>query len=277
MRGSSAAVQGTDSSMDQPWASTLPGNSSTKGNLNRATRWILKPRHKTAPYTDRAGRKKPIVRRFALLILFAACICPAIHAQDKDEISCYSYREDNAAQKKKLWDGYEISLGPSRNPDDVEFKCTAAIYNSAGRVVFRTKGFSVVFDQELTGEDFDGDGKPDVVFRADTGGGQHCCWGYVIYSLAPKPHKLFEIAMEGRVDFDKDKDGQMVIWQRAGGPAGFTSMAGRPFAAKVLRVREGKLVDVTQEYCGTKDQRLERGYVAPEDLKKLANTGERNF
>ncbi len=217
------------------------------------------------------------MRRFALLILFAACICPAIHAQDKDEISCYSYREDNAAQKKKLWDGYEISLGPSRNPDDVEFKCTAAIYNSAGRVVFRTKGFSVVFDQELTGEDFDGDGKPDVVFRADTGGGQHCCWGYVIYSLAPKPHKLFEIAMEGRVDFDKDKDGQMVIWQRAGGPAGFTSMAGRPFAAKVLRVREGKLVDVTQEYCGTKDQRLERGYVAPEDLKKLANTGERNF
>src|SRR5260370_35620158 len=91
MRGPSAAVQGTDSSMDPPWASTLPGNSSTKGNLNRATRWILKPRHKTAPYTDRAGRKKPIVRRFALLILFAACICPAIHAQDKDEISCYSY------------------------------------------------------------------------------------------------------------------------------------------------------------------------------------------
>ncbi len=218
------------------------------------------------------------MRRTALLVFLAACICPALHAQDsQDEISCYSYRDNNDAQKKKLWDGYEISLGPSRNPDEVEFKCTAAIYNSAGHVVFRTNGFSVVFDQDLTGEDFDGDGKPDVVFRTDTGGGQHCCWGYLMYSLSPKPHKLFEIAMEGRVDFEKDKDGKMVIWERVSVPGEFTSMAGRPFAAKVLRVRESKLVDVTPEFCGTKDVRLERGFLAPEDIRKLGNQEERNF
>jgi hypothetical protein len=215
------------------------------------------------------------VRRIVFLLLFAACICPSLHAQDdQDGIACYSYRDKNDGYKKKLWDGYEISLGPSKNPDDVETKCTAAIYSSAGRVVFRTSGFNVVFDQDLTGQDFDGDGKPEVVFRTDTGGGQHCCWGYVIYSLAPKPHKLFEIPMEGRVDFEKDKDGKMVIWERVSVPGEFTSMAGRPFAEKVLRVREGKLVDVTPEYCGTKDVRLERGYLAPEDLKKLATAGE---
>jgi len=217
------------------------------------------------------------VRRVAFLLFFAACICPSLHAQDNDEISCYADRDGNAPQKKKLWDGYEISLGPARNAAETESACTAAIYNSAGRVVFRTNGFNVVFDQDLTGEDFDGDGRPEVVFRTDTGGGQHCCWGYVIFSLSPKPHKLFEIAMEGRVDFEKDKDGKMVIWQRLGGPADFTSMAGRPFVAKVSRVREGKLVDVTQEYCGRKDERLERGYVAPEDLKKLATTGEQGY
>ncbi len=216
------------------------------------------------------------MRRIVLLLLLAACVCPPLQAQDdQNEIACYSYRDGNAAQKKKLWDGYEISLGPSRGSDELEFKCTAAIYNSAGRVVFRTKGFNVVFDQDLTGEDFDGDGKPDVVFRTDTGGGNHCCWGYVIFSLSPKPHKLFEIAMEGRVDFEKDKDGKMVIWERVSVPGAFaTSMAGRPFAAKVMRVKEGKLVDVTPEYCGTKDVRLERGYLAPEDLKKLATAGE---
>jgi hypothetical protein len=215
------------------------------------------------------------VRRIVLLLLFTACVCPSLHAQnDQSEIACYSYRDKNDAYKKKLWDMYEISLGPSKNPDDVETKCTAAIYNSAGRVVFRTSGFNVVFEQELTGKDFDGDGKQDVVFRTDTGGGNHCCWGYVIFSLSPKPHKLFEIPMEGRVDFEKDKDGKMVIWERVSVPGDFTSMAGRPFAAKVMRVKEGKLVDVTPEYCGTKDERFERGYIKPEDLKKLETAGE---
>jgi hypothetical protein len=215
------------------------------------------------------------VRRIALLILFAAFRCPTLHAQAQDnEISCYSNRESNPAQKKKLWDGYEISLGPARNGAENDTPCTAAIYNSAGHVVFRTSGFNVVFDQDLTGQDFDGDGKPDVVFRTDTGGGNHCCWGYVILSLSPKPHKLFEIAMEGRVDFEKDKDGKMVIWERVSVPGGATSMAGRPFAEKVMKVREGKLVDVTPEYCGTKDVRFERPYLTPEDLKRLATEGE---
>jgi hypothetical protein len=218
------------------------------------------------------------VRRTALLILLAACLSPSLHAQDQDRdtISCYSNRESNPAQKKKLWDGYEISLGPARNGVESETPCTAAIYNGSGHVVFRTSGFNVVFDQVLTGQDFDGDGKPDVVFRTDTGGGNHCCWGYVIFSLSPKPHKLFEIAMEGRVDFEKHKDGKMVIWEIVGVPGDFTTMAGRPFAAKVMKVEEGKLVDVTPEYCGTKDVRLERGYLGPDDLKKLASWGEQD-
>lgn len=177
--------------------------------------------------------------------------------------------------REKLWDGYEISLGPVANPEEVENKCTAAIYNRAGRVVFRTNGFNVVFDEDLTGEDFDGDGKPDVVFRTDTGGGMHCCWGYIVFSLSPKPRKLFEIAMEGAVDFQKDKDGKMVIWKRTGGPFGATSMARRPFAEKVLRFREGKLVDATPEFCGkilsdeTEDFRIAKRVVTPENLKKL--------
>ena len=217
------------------------------------------------------------MRRITLFIFFAACICPALYAQDKNEIACYSYHETNTPKKEKLWEGYEISLGPARNAADTDFVCTAAIYNSAGRVVFRTSGYNVVFDKDLTGEDFDGDGKPEVVFRTDTGGGNHCCWGYVIFSLSPKPHKLFEIAMEGRVDFDKDKDGKMVIWKRVSVPGEFTSMASRPFAAKVMRVKEAKLVDVTPEYCGTKDERLERGYIKPEDLKKLETASEQGL
>jgi len=220
------------------------------------------------------------MRRVLLLLICAVCFSPLLRAQKlKDDISCYSDRKDNAPHKKKLWEGYEISLGPSRDPEAVEEKCTAAIYNSTGRVVFRTSGFNVVFDEEQTGKDFDGDGKPEVVFRTDTGGGMHCCWGYLVYSLSPKPHKLFEIAMEGRVDFEKDKVGKMVIWKRTAGPYGFTSNARTPFAEKVLRVREGKLVDGTPEFCGKilsdefEDYQADQRLLTPENLKKLETTG----
>ena len=220
------------------------------------------------------------MHRLAFLMLLAPFLSPLAQAQEpKDPIACFHYRKDNPPYKKKLWDGYEISLGPSSNPDAVEDKCTAAIYNAGGKVVFRTNGFSVVFDEQVTGKDFDGDGKPEVVFRTDSGGGMHCCWAYVVFSLSPKPHKLFEIDMQGRVDFEKDKDGKMVIWKRAAGPYGFTSMARTPFGEKVLRVRNGKLVDATPEFCGkilsdeSEDYHADQVWLAPDNLKKLETTG----
>lgn len=234
------------------------------------------------------------MRRLAPLFLpaaipFVIALTPALstttaHAQKTpDEIACYDYRQDNPPFKRNLWDGYEISLGSSRNPEAVEDKCTAAIYNSAGEVVFRTNGFSVVFDQQVTGRDFDGDGKPEVVFRTDSGGGMHCCWAYIVFSLSPRPHKLFEIDMQGRVDFEKDKDGKMMIWQRTGGPMEFTSMAGRPFAEKVFRVQGDKLVDATAEFCGRifsegmEDYRIEKRLLTPENLQKLDHAGETGY
>jgi hypothetical protein len=219
------------------------------------------------------------VHRTIGLLLLAVCFSLTLQAQTtEDKISCYR-ESDNHPHRKKLWDGYEISLGPSRNPEAVEEKCTGAIYNSAGQVVFRTNGYSVVFDEQQTGKDFDGDGKPEVVFRTDTGGGNHCCWAYIIFSLSPKPHKLFEIPMGGRVNFEKDKDGKMLIWKTTAGPYGFTSMARNPFGEQVLRVREGKLVDATPEFCGkilsaeSEDYQAEQQLLTPENLKKLRATG----
>ena len=182
----------------------------------------------------------------------AACISPAISGQSMlPKFSCYAAGTPSESRSiaKKLWDGYEISLGPAKNREGGGDECTAAIYNGAGRVVFRTTGFNVIFDEKNTGRDFDGDGKPEVVFMTDTGGGNHCCWAYNVISLSPKPHKLFDIDAPGAVQFEKDSAGEMLVWQRTPGPYGFTSMARAPFAEKVFRVREGKLVDSTPEFC----------------------------
>ena len=198
----------------------------------------------------------------------------------RQEVSCWSMKADNRAWKKKLWDGYEVSLGPTpQAADNPDQACTGAIYNRAGRVVFRTTGFGVIFDDKETGQDFDGDGKPEVVFKTDTGGGNHCCWAYNVISLSPTPHKLFDIDEPGAVQFEKDRQGHMVIWQRNAGPYGFTAMADAPFAEKVFTVQASKLVDATPEFCSrifsdqNEDYRSWNRNLTPENVAKLQSTG----
>lgn len=212
---------------------------------------------------------------FLFLLFFASCVALSC-AQDDNKIACYSYPKTTESFKKKLWDGYEISLGPARNAsggggDD----CTAAIYNAAGKVVFRTTGFGVIFDEDHTGMDFDGDGKGEVVFKTDEAGGAHCCWIYNVVSLAPKPHKLFDVGEGAAVDFVKEKDGRVTIWDRVGGTYEYTSGAARPFAERALRVQSGKLADVTPEFCDKLLSPANPDYDAwtraltPENIKKL--------
>jgi hypothetical protein len=169
------------------------------------------------------------------------------------QIACRAYPKTAQSFKRKLWDGYEISLGPAANAsggggDD----CTAAIYNSQARVVYRTTGFNVTFDENLTGRDFDGDGHPEVVFQTDSGGGNHCCWEYNVISLYPSPHKLFDIDQQGAVEFEVSTatQGKMVIWKRVEAPEIVdSSMADRAFAERVYRVINGKMADSTPEFC----------------------------
>jgi hypothetical protein len=190
----------------------------------------------------------------------------------KPEIACRAYPPTTESFKRKLWDGYEISLGPIRNTEATEDVCTAAIYNREGKVVYRTSGFNVTFDQDFTGQDFDGDGKPDVVFQTDTGGGMGCCWEYNVISLDPKPHKLFDVA---GARFAKDAQGKMLVWIRTTGPMGFTSMAQAPYAERVYRVQEGKLVEATENFCGrifstqNPDFREWTSYLTAEDIQEI--------
>ena len=219
------------------------------------------------------------MRRILFAILVVSSLAPTLRAQDMlGKISCHASsvtKPQNVPHTKKLWDGYEISLGPARISEGGGDECTGAIYNSAGHVVFRTTGFSVIFDENHTGQDFDGDGKPEVVFITDTGGGNHCCWAYNVISLSPKAHKLFDIDAAAAVRFEKDSHRKMVIWQRSAGPYGFTSMARAPFAEKVFRVREGKLVDATPEFCSrifsdeNEDYRAWNSGLTPEKIKRL--------
>jgi hypothetical protein len=200
---------------------------------------------------------------------------------DQPEVACRAYPKTTQSYKRKLWDGYEISLGPAANSEGGGDECTAAIYNKTGRVVYRTTGFNVTFNEMLTGQDFDGDGHPEVVFQTDTGGGNSCCWEYNVISLFPRPHKLFDIAEDGADQFEKDPAGKMVIWTRVEAPDVFSGpMSGRPFAERVFRVRDGKMVDATPEFCGrifsdqNGDFRVWSTDLTPENLRRLESVAQ---
>lgn len=214
--------------------------------------------------------------RLLLFALLAASFLASAFAQDDGKIACYAFPKTTESYKKKLWDGYEISLGPARNAAETDGRdCTAAIYNRAGKVVFRTTGFGVILDAEHTGMDFDGDGKGEVVFATDVAGGAHCCWVYNVVSLVPKPHRLFDVGQGAAVDFVKDDQGKMVIWERVGGPTGYTSGAQRPYAERAYRVRDGKLADATPEFsaklfsAGAQDYDEWTRVLTPTNIKKL--------
>jgi hypothetical protein len=238
-------------------------------------------RPEASPETYTAAMRAGLLAILSMLSAGTPCLAqtaPPLISRSigRGEVSCRAYPPTTQSYKRKLWDGYEISLGPAANSTDGGDNCTAAIYNKEGHVVYRTTGFNVTFDENLTGQDFDGDGHGEVVFETDTGGGNHCCWGYNVISLYPKPHKLFDIDEEGADQFEKDASGRMVIWKRVGAPDVFNGpIAGRPFAQRVYRVRDGKLVDATPEFCERifGDQspynRLWTAELSPENVEKF--------
>jgi hypothetical protein len=186
------------------------------------------------------------IRPAQALTIFTAILATGT-ARAQAEIACRANPPTTESSKRKLGDGYRISLGPIRDTEAAEDVCTAAIYNREGKVVYRTSGFNVTFEQEFTGQDFDGDGKPEVVFQTDTGGGMGCCREYNVISLYPKPHKLFDVY---GVRFEKNEQGKGSCAGVQRVPWGFTSMAQAPYAERVYRVQGGKLVEVTQDFCG---------------------------
>ena len=218
------------------------------------------------------------------ILAIAAMVIPVYGAVAQeyhpgDPGTCWANSKDkNQPFKKNLWDGYEVSLGPVKD-GEAEEGCTAAIYRADGKVVYRTTGFNVLFDEQHTGMDFDGDGKPEVVFRTDTGGGNACCWASNIITLSPKPHKLFDIpGYYPRLE--KDVQGKMIIWTTQAGPYGWTSSAMAPAADRAWRVKDGKMVDVTPEFCGRLSGSGDRGEdwqhpkaLTPEGLRKLQAQG----
>lgn len=225
----------------------------------------------------------------ALCILFLSALSWPQSAGERQHIAKnrrgeYLYCASTDASSKRVWSrigsGYEILVEPTSHfGEHAEQSCKAALYNRRGKVVFRTIGYSTRVEK-TTGMDFDGDRAPDIVFVTDTGGGMHCCWEYEAVSLRANPHVLFRYTPAGGAAIKKGKDGKAILWSSEGGYSDATDEADRPFATMVLQYINGKLTDVTPQYCsqivkpGSPTDRLLREGLTRDEIEKFSASSD---
>ena len=180
-----------------------------------------------------------VLAGFLLIAAFA-------QAPDK-EVACWAERPAPPSHIQ-IQGGYTLTFGAARGADSaaVEFGCSVEVRNQSGRVVYRSDGFNTRLHR-ASGRDVDNDGHPDLILGTDTGGGNRCCWRYAVLSLTPAPHV---IAKFDNPSFTSDDNGRTVIWttQAFYGLQGAT-MAESPAIVAAHQFRNGRVVEVTLEFC----------------------------
>ena len=170
--------------------------------------------------------------------------------------------------RKALWDGHEISITVEGNPDDADASCDAKIYDQSGKVVYEAQGNTgagFILDP-ATGMDIGGDGSPDVVLlngapAADNPGD----WEIQVISLKPQPHLVFKFEQNSDgADFERDSQGRVALWTSYNWFARLQNSyeipnAERPHVQRVYRPTNGKLAEVTPDYC----VEIEKGLFIP--------------
>jgi hypothetical protein len=195
---------------------------------------------------------------------------PAVQAQSalqrggEPELDCEPPFHDEVG-KKDLWDGHAISISVDGNPDDPDASCDAKIYDKFGKVVYQAEGHTgpgFILDPS-TGMDIGADGSPDVVLlngapAADNPGD----WEIQVISLRPQPHLVFTFGQNSpSAGFARDSQGRIALWTGYDWFAALQNSYGipnaeRPHVERVYRFTDGKLTDVTPDYCVEIEHRL---------------------
>ncbi len=177
-----------------------------------------------------------------LALLLAAGLA---QSADPPERACWGTRPA-AAQRVQTEQGYTIELASEAANADPEAACRIVVTDSKGNVVYRNEGYNTRIHPD-SGRDVDNDGHPDLILGTDTGGGNRCCWSYVVFSLEPSPHVVTTLDNPA---FTSDSGGRTVIWLTTAF-YGFdgASMAESPSVVAAHQFRSGTMTDITPEYC----------------------------
>ena len=150
--------------------------------------------------------------------------------------------------------GFTIEVRPEINPEYMN--CFATVWSPKGDAIFEINDYGMDI-ASISGKDINGDGRPEVVIEAFSGGA-HCCWTDYIVSLGQSPRLIAKIESTHGVGYkDLDADGVMEIQLRDGSFDYFHSTyVDSPHPLLILRLEGNEFRDVGAEFQEIYDKKL---------------------
>jgi len=148
---------------------------------------------------------------------------------------------------ENLWDGYKIEI--SAAPSGAPAQCRATLQSTDGKVLFEVTGAEALVNP-ISGNDINGDGKPDVVIETHRTGGQ-CCYTYSILTPGENPPLVRQITTTPELVFeDRDNNGKIEISTRDFAFVGIEGLgeSDSPRPLVVFRLRGNTLYNVSASY-----------------------------
>jgi hypothetical protein len=159
---------------------------------------------------------------------------------------------------------------PPHGKERFEFRCLGTITPPQGVRRTIAKDWTMAVDP-ISGNDVNGDGKPDVVFAGHTSGAR-CCYEYWIASLTRSPRLIKKIRSPLQAKFEKNADGSVEIRI----PDAAFQFFMLPFEDAVtpmvfFRLEGDKIVDVGSQHQHEYDEQISkvRSEIKPDELEKF--------
>ena len=157
---------------------------------------------------------------------------------------------------ENLWDGYKIEIAAA--PSGAPAQCRATLQSADGKVLFEVTGAEALVNA-ISGNDINGDGKPDVVIETHRTAGQ-CCYTYSILTPGENPPLVRQITTTPPLVFeDRDNNGKIEISTHDFAFVGIEGLAesDSPRPLVVFRLRGNTLYNVSASYWSEYQREIE--------------------
>ncbi len=168
------------------------------------------------------------------------------HSRDVHD-PCSEKEAEASKQRYDLWDGYWFVI--KRERQEGTQACSGALMDPTGHAIWETGAVSAVNVEDVTGQDINGDGQPELVLTLNHGFPGADIDSVIVLSVSPRPEVLAKVDAV-QAGFGSDDSGRIIFKTMSIFP-GMAGLGGAetPAAWQAYRLQSKVLEDITDKYC----------------------------